>query len=105
MPEVDITNRMRRAGLSKHFADQVEDLLNTHCEEIEQDALKNDPEDEKPLKAKVSFRVEWEAGSMSGKTSTKISWTVQNKDEIEDRFDAHQTKMSFDDGETEGGAE
>lgn len=100
MPEVDITNRMRRAGLSKHIADQVEDLLNTHCEEIEQDALKNDPEDEKPLKAKVSFRVEWEAGSMSPKVSTKISWTVQNKDEIEDRFEALQTKMAFD-GEEE----
>lgn len=105
MPEVDITNRMRRAGLSKHFAEQVEDLLNTHAEQIEQDALQSDPEDDKPLKAKVSFRLEWEAGSMNGKTSTKISWTTQHKDEIDATFEAHQTKMSFDGGETEGGAE
>lgn len=95
---IDITPHMRREAIAAHIANDVKGLLEDYLEKIEEFAAESDPDGEKPVKAKVRFSTEWEAGSKDPKINTKIAFILNAKDEVEGCCETMQATMSFKEG-------
>lgn len=84
----------RIESICRSVAQEVENLLSRHIIEIENDAAQvADPDSDKPVKAKVSYAVEWPAGEESPAVDIDIKWTVSKKDSSEVLCDWRQTKI------------
>ena len=92
-------NIKRENAIASKVALRVKEMLLSHLEEIENDAVEGaDPDSDKPVKAKVSFKVAWSAGEPEPKIETSIGWTVSKKEECVDVADWKQGAFDFGSG-------
>lgn len=86
----------RTAGLATLIAKQVYGLAIDHFDKAEEYAANSDLDGLKPVKASLTFKATWEAGSQEATINTGVRYTLTAKDETEDTFDPNQATMDFD---------
>jgi len=87
-------NDKKREKFADFLAKECRALLVDHLESIIKAAL--DTQDENP-KAKVSLSFAWPADKQIPKVTSRLSYNISHKDEIQGWFDSDQTMMDLDD--------
>ena len=81
---------------------QAQELIACKLASIEKDAASmadNDDGDDKPVMAKATIMLQWEAGATSPTLTAKLSWSVRHQLETETRVNPDQLELGVEGGE------
>jgi len=91
---------MRETEISKKIGEMLTALAEEHIERIESIAADTaDTESDKPVIAKLTANVQWEAGAQNPNIKIGIRYAMTVKDESEAPLDDSQTTIQFGDSE------
>lgn len=91
-------NAEQKKKFARFLSDDCENLLIENLESVEIASAEADRDGDKPVKAKVSVKFEWEAGNPSPSVKTVLSYTTSHKDETERTFNSEQAEIEFEGG-------